>query len=45
MHDNVMLLRMSDGTIAAFQLADFISTDKYHVKGWITVKYKYPVFN
>ena len=45
MHDNVMLLRMSDGTIAAFQLTDFVSTDKYHVKGWITVKYKYPVFN
>ena len=44
MHDNVMLLRFADGTYAAIQLANFMSTDSYQVKGWMTVNYKYPVF-
>lgn len=44
MHDNVMLLRLADGTYAAIQLANFMSTDSYQVKGWMTVNYKYPVF-
>ena len=43
MHDNVMLLRLADGTFAAIQLANFMSTDSYQVKGWMTVNYKYPV--
>ena len=45
MHDNVMLLRLKDGTYAAIQLANFMSTDSYQVKGWMTVNYKYPMFN
>ena len=44
MHDNVMLLRFADGTYAAIQLANFMSTDSYQVKGWMTVNYKYPIF-
>jgi hypothetical protein len=44
MHDNVMLLCFADGTYAAIQLANFMSTDSYQVKGWMTVNYKYPVF-
>ena len=43
MHDNVMLLHFADGTYAAIQLANFMSTDSYQVKGWMTVNYKYPV--
>lgn len=43
MHDNVMLLRMSDGTYGAIQLVNFMSTDNYQIKGWMTVNYKYPV--
>jgi len=45
MHDNVMLLRLKDGTYAAIQLANFMSTDSYQIKGWMTVNYKYPIFN
>ncbi|MCR5713598.1 MAG: HmuY family protein [Bacteroidales bacterium] len=45
MHDNVMLLRLKDGTYAAIQLVNFMSTDKYQTKGWMTVNYKYPIFN
>ena len=45
MHDNVMLLRLKDGTYAAIQLANFMSTDSYQVKGWMTVNYKYPMFH
>lgn len=37
MHDNVMLLHFADGTYAAIQLANFMSTDSYQVKGWMTV--------
>ena len=44
MHDNVMLLRLADGTYAAIQLANFMSTDSYQIKGWMTVNYKYPMF-
>ncbi len=44
MYDNVMLLRFSDGTYAAIQLANFMSTDSYQIKGWMTVNYKYPIF-
>ena len=44
MRDNVMLYRFSDGTYAAIQLTNFMSTDKYQIKGWMTVNYKYPVF-
>lgn len=44
MHDNVMLYRFSDGTYAAVQLTNFMSTDRYQTKGWMTVNYKYPVF-
>jgi hypothetical protein len=40
-----MLLRLKDGTYAAIQLANFMSTDSYQVKGWMTVNYKYPMFN
>ena len=43
MHDNVMLLRLSDGTYAAVQLVNFMSTDHSQTKGWMTVNYKYPV--
>ena len=43
MHDNVMLIRLTDGTYAAIQLANFMSTDSYQVKGWMTVNYKYPI--
>lgn len=45
MYDNVMLLRLADGTYAAIQLANFMSTDSYQVKGWMTVNYKYPLYN
>ncbi|MBP5375073.1 MAG: HmuY family protein [Bacteroidaceae bacterium] len=45
MNGNVMLLRLADGTYAAIQLANFMSTDSYQVKGWMTVNYKYPLFN
>ncbi len=44
MHDNVMILHLSDGTYAALQLANFMSTDRYQTKGWMTVNYKYPIF-
>ena len=43
MHDNVMLLRLNDDTYAAIQLANFMSTDSYQIKGWMTVNYKYPI--
>ena len=43
MHDNVMLLRLSDGTYSAVQLVNFMSTDHSQTKGWMTVNYKYPV--
>ena len=43
MHDNVMLLRLNDGSYAAIQLANFMSTDNYQIKGWMTVNYKYPI--
>ena len=45
MHGNVMLLRLADGTYAAIQLANFMSTDNYQIKGWMTVNYKYPLFD
>lgn len=45
MYDNVMLLRLADGTYAAIQLANFMSTDSYQVKGWMMVNYKYPLYN
>lgn len=45
MHDNVMLLRLSDDTYGAIQLANFMSTDNYQIKGWMTVNYKYPIFS
>lgn len=44
MRDNVLLYRFSDGTYAAIQLSDFMSDDRYRIKGWMTVVYKYPVF-
>lgn len=44
MHDNVILYRFSDGTYAAVQLTNFMSTDRYQTKGWMTVNYKYPIF-
>ena len=44
LHNNVMLLHLADGTYAAVQLENFMSTDRYQVKGWMTVNYKYPVF-
>ncbi|WP_073210730.1 HmuY family protein [Xylanibacter ruminicola] len=43
MNDNVMLLRLNDGTYAAIQLANFMSNDSYQIKGWMTVNYKYPI--
>lgn len=44
MHDNVLLYHLADGTMAAIQLVNFMSTDRYQTKGWMTVNYKYPVF-
>ena len=44
MYDNVMLIRFADGTYAAIQLVNFMSTDRYQIKGWMTVNYQYPVF-
>lgn len=44
MRDNVMLYRFADGTFAAIQLVNYMSNDRYHTKGWMTVKYRYPVF-
>ncbi|UKK50820.1 HmuY family protein [Prevotella sp. E13-17] len=44
MHDNVMLFRFKDGTYAAVQLVNYMSTDRYQTKGWMTVNYKYPIF-
>lgn len=44
LHDNVMLYRFDDGTYAAIQLVNFMSTDKYQIKGWMTVNYQYPIF-
>ncbi len=44
MYDNVMLIRFADSTYAAIQLVNFMSTDRYQIKGWMTVNYQYPVF-
>lgn len=44
MRDNVMLYRFADGTYAAIQLVNYVSNDRYQAKGWMTVKYQYPVF-
>ncbi|MGN0222251.1 MAG: HmuY family protein [Prevotella sp.] len=44
MHDNVMLYRFKDDTYAAIQLVNYMSEDRYQTKGWMTVKYKYPLF-
>ena len=44
MRDNVLLYRFNDGTYAAIQLINYMSTDRYHTKGWLTVNYKYPIF-
>ena len=44
MRDNVMLYRFPDGTCAAIQLVNYMGHDRYQTKGWMTVKYKYPVF-
>lgn len=44
MRDNVMLFRFTDGTYAAIQLCDYMSADKYRTKGWITLNYRYPIF-
>lgn len=43
MHDNVYVIRLKDGTYAALQLENFMSTDRYQIKGWMTVNYKYPL--
>ncbi len=43
MHDNVYVVQLKDGTYLSIQLANFMSTDKYQVKGWMTVNYKYPI--
>ena len=44
LRDNVLIYRLSDGTYAAIQLVNFMSTDRYQIKGWMTVNYKYPIF-
>lgn len=44
MYSNVMLYRFEDDTYAAIQLANYMSTDRYQIKGWMTVNYKYPMF-
>lgn len=44
LRDNVLIYRLADGTLAALQLVNFMSTDRYQIKGWMTVNYKYPIF-
>ncbi len=43
--NNVILMQLDDGTYAALQLDDFMSKDKYQTKGYLTINYKYPLFN
>ena len=44
MNDKVFLYKFADGTCAAIKLLNYMSTDRYQTKGWMTVKYKYPMF-
>lgn len=43
-NNNVILLQFIDGTYGALQLDDFMTKDKYRIKGCLTINYKYPIF-